>query len=139
MRTNAKLLWALSVFYALVAIAYIAWTWIDAGQPEPVGSVAFVLMIAFSMFIAFYLDIEDKPFRKKRLPEDREEAEIHEADPELGFFAPHSMWPFVTAAGIGFVFASIAFGWWPAFFLAPIAIIGVIGWSYEFYRGHYGH
>lgn len=139
MRTNANLFWGLSIFYLLCAIGYTSWTWIDQGSPEWVGSVAFTLMVAFSVFIAFYMGVEEKPFRSKPLPEDTETADIADADPELGFFAPQSIWPVLVAGGVGLVFASIAYGWWPAFFLAPIAILGVIGWSLEFYRGHYGH
>lgn len=138
MLTTRNILWSLAAFYIVVAIGYSVWTSID-GSPEWVGIVAFFLMFAFTAFLAFYFGFEEKPFRKKPLPEDRENAEIDEADGELGWFSPHSMWPFVCAAGVAASFASIAFGWWPIFWFAPFAIIGLLGWMFQYYRGKFGH
>lgn len=122
-----------------MAVVYTVWTAVFDNDAEWVGIVAFALMALFTGFIAFYLGFENKPFAKKLLPEDREDAEIRDADEDLGFFMPATMWPFVTAAGVGGVFASIAVGWWPAFWLAPIALIGLLGWMFETYRGKFGH
>lgn len=138
MKTIRNLLWALTVFYALTAVGYIVWTHLD-GAVEWVGAVAFALMMLFSAFIAFYLGFENKPFGRKPLPEDREDAEISDADADLGFFMPRTMWPFVTAASVGAMFASIAFGWWPIFWFIPFAIVGLLGWMFETYRGKFGH
>lgn len=139
MKSTRNILWALAVFYAIMTVFYVSWTVVNEGEPEWVGSVAFALMFAFSAFIAFYMGVENKPFAKKRLPEDREDAEIADADAELGFFAPQSIWPVLLAAVVGAIFASIAFGWWPAFFFAPVLLVALGGWVYEFYRGRYAH
>ncbi|SJM65666.1 cytochrome c oxidase subunit 4 [Gulosibacter sp. 10] len=139
MRTTRNILWGLTVFYALMAVIYSAWTGFIEKELEWVGAVAFVLMTLFTAFIAWYLGLENKPFSRKPLPEDRENAEIADADEDLGFFMPSSMWPVVTAAGVGLVFASIAVGWWPAFWFAPAAIVGLLGWMFETYRGKFGH
>lgn len=139
MRTTRNILWALTVFYIIVAVSYIVWTGVIEQDPEWVGIVGFALMALFTAFIAFYLGFENKPFARKRLPEDREDAEISDADEDLGFFMPGTMWPFITAAGVGAVFASIAFGWWPAFWFAPVALVGLLGWMFETYRGKFGH
>ena len=140
MKTTRDLLWILAGFYAVVTVAYVWWTAV-AGERgiEWVGAVAFALMFAFSAFIAWYLGLENKPFKVKLLPEDRLDAEISDADEELGFFAPQSLWPIMLAGVIGLIFLSIAFGWWPAFFFAPFLLIALGGWVYEFYRGRYGH
>ena len=139
MKATRNILWALAVFYAVMSVAYITWTTINGGEPEWVGAVAFILMFAFSAFIAFYMGVENKPFSIKLLPEDRDDAEIADADAELGFFAPHSIWPIFLAAVVGAIFASIAFGWWPAFFFVPVLLVGLGGWVFEFYRGRFGH
>ena len=138
MRTVRNMLWALTAFYLIVTVMYTVWTALD-GTLEWVGIVAFALMTLFSAFIAFYMGFENKPFVKKLLPEDREDAEIADADEDLGFFMPGTMWPFILAAAVGGVFASIAFGWWPAFWFAPFAIVGLLGWMFETYRGKFGH
>ena len=138
MNTTRKMMWVLCGFYIFMSVVYIAWTMID-GELEWVGAVGFPLMAAFTAFIGYYMGFENKPFAKKLLPEDREDAEIADADPELGFFAPQSIWPIILAAAVGAVFASIAFGWWPAFFFAPFALVGLVGWMFEFYRGRFGH
>lgn len=138
MKTTRNILWALTGFYAIMTVMYSVWTSAD-GKLEWVGAVAFALMFAFSAFIAWYLGLENKPFAKKLLPEDRLDAEISDADEELGFFAPQSIWPIMLAGVIGAIFLSIAFGWWPAFFFAPVLLVALGGWVYEFYRGRYGH
>lgn len=139
MKTLRNLMVGLIFFYAAMTVVYTVWTAVIQDDPEWVGIVAFVLMTLFTAFIAWYLSIEHKPFKNQPLPEDRLEAEIDEADPELGVFSPYSIWPAICAAGVGLVFASIAFGWWPAFFLAPIGIVGLLGWMFEMYRGKFGH
>ena len=139
MKTLRNLMIGLIFFYAVMTAFYTVWTAVIDNDPEWVAIVAFILMTLFAAFIAWYMSIEHKPFKTKVLPEDREDAEIHEADPELGVFSPYSIWPVVAAGGAALVFASIAFGWWPAFFLAPIGLVGLLGWMFEMYRGKFGH
>lgn len=139
MKTTRNILWGLTVFYVVMFVIYTVWTAVIDQNAEWVGIVAFALMALFSAFIAWYMGLENKPFVRNLLPEDREEAEIHEADPELGVFAPHSIWPVILAGAVGLVFASICFGWWPVFWFAPVGIIGLLGWMFEFYRGKYAH
>jgi len=139
MKTTRNILWGLTAFYFAVFVGYTVWTAVIEKEAEWVGIVAFALMSLFSAFIAWYMGLENKPFARNLLPEDREEAEISEADPELGVFAPRSMWPVILAAAIAAVFASICFGWWPVFWFAPIGVVGLLGWMFEFYRGKYAH
>ena len=94
----------------------------------------------FAAFVAFYLGSSAKPFRIHVLPEDRLDGEIADADPELGFFPPQSWWPFVLALAVGLIFLGISIGgWWFAYFSAPLFIIALVGWVFEYYRGRYAH
>ncbi|MGO2112037.1 MAG: aa3-type cytochrome oxidase subunit IV [Pseudoclavibacter sp.] len=139
MKSLERILTILALFFLVVTIAYTIWTTIDTGGPEWVGVVALFLMFLFSGFIAFYMWFERRPFRVKVLPEDRLDGEIDEAEQELGQFSPWSWWPIMLAACIGFVMFGMAVGAWPTFFIAPLLLLGIFGWSFEYYRGHLKH
>ncbi|MFD6363608.1 cytochrome c oxidase subunit 4, partial [Streptomyces roseolus] len=54
---------------------------------------------------------------------------------EVGFFAPHSWQPLSLALGGALAFLSVAMGWWIMYFSAPLILVGIWGWVFEFYRG----
>ncbi|KAB1660125.1 cytochrome c oxidase subunit 4 [Pseudoclavibacter chungangensis] len=140
MKTISHLLWILSGFYVVVAVVYTLWTLKDDGfNPEWVGVVTLFLSAAFTAFVAFYLGVENKPFKLRILPEDRLDGEIDEADYELGHFSPWSWWPIVLAASICVVLIGAAVGWWITFFAAPILVVALFGWVFEYYRGVFKH
>ena len=138
MKSASKLFWGLAIFYLIDAIVYASWT-IAAGGLEWAGSVILIICVLFSGFLAFYLGVENRPFVQRLLPEDRLDGEIEEADADLGFFAPHSIWPVFLAAVLGLVMVGVSNGFWPVFFFAPLGVIGLVGWALEFYRGRFGH
>ena len=53
--------------------------------------------------------------------EDREDAEIDERDPEVGFFSPWSSWPVLLSAARSLVVLGLA----------------ISGWVYEYHRGNF--
>ena len=138
MRANVILFWILFVFFALAAIVYAYWTWIDELQAgiEPAGTVALTLTAVLAAFIAFYLGRVHKA-QGEELPEDRLDANVDDGDPELGFFSPWSWWPITLAAAAALGFLSLAVGWW----MFPIAfvlfLVAIVGWVYEYYRGNF--
>ena len=138
MRANVILFWILFVFFALAAIVYAYWTWIDELQAgiEPAGTVALTLTAELAAFIAFYLGRVHKA-QGDELPEDRLDANVDDGDPELGFFSPWSWWPITLAAAAALGFLSLAVGWW----MFPIAfvlfLVAIVGWVYEYYRGNF--
>ena len=73
------------------------------------------------------------------MPEDRPEADIDDADPELGHFSPWSWWPLVLGFAIGLAFLGLAVGVWIAIIGIPLVVIALVGWTYEYYRGNFGH
>jgi hypothetical protein len=136
MKTSINLFWVLLGFFVLLTVIYVSWSIISTGAVEWVGSVALGLCALLVAFIAAYLQLV---YRNQggELAEDRLDAEIDDGDAEQGFFPPWSWWPFVLAAGIGFVFLGLAIDFWIVAYAIPIALLAVIGWVYEYYRGNF--
>ena len=126
------LLFALgAVFYAFIAGIY--WYF----SRDQIGTTALALTGALAFLVAFYALYTAK--RVYPRPEDRLDAEVEEADPEYGFFSPHSWWPLV----LGFSTMVIAFGLIFAVWLIVLGVfvlfIALIGWMFEYYRGAFAH
>ncbi|MEI5582391.1 MULTISPECIES: cytochrome c oxidase subunit 4 [unclassified Agromyces] len=145
MRTNVILFWVLTGFFVLAAAVYAFWSSIDGASriansfspgPEWAGTVALALTAILSAFIAFYLGRVRKE-QGGELPEDRLDANIDDGDAELGFFSPWSWWPILLAAGAGLAFLGLAVGFWITFIAVPLALIALVGWVYEYYRGNF--
>ncbi|WP_142140038.1 cytochrome c oxidase subunit 4 [Acidovorax sp. SLBN-42] len=138
MRANVILFWILAAFFAIVTSVYTVWTWADSGwaHPEWAGTVALGLCFVLGAFIAFYLG-RVRNAQGAELPEDRLDANIDDGDPELGFFSPWSWWPILLAAAAALGVTALAIGWW----IFPIAlvlfVVSIVGWVYEYYRGHF--
>ncbi len=137
MKTNINLFWVLLGFFIVLDVVYISWAIIDTGQVEWVGAVAIGLCGILSAFIAFYLRLV---YRNQggELPEDRLDADIDDGDAEQGFFPPWSWWPIILAGGASLVFLGLAIDFWIVGYAAVIALIGLVGWVYEYYRGNFG-
>jgi hypothetical protein len=148
-RANVAIFWLLSLFFGILSIVYALWTMAEsagpnvsgdlmrqAGEPEWVGTVGLALSSVLSTFLAFYLQITHRA-QGGELPEDVLTADIDDGDPELGHFSPWSWWPLVLAFGLGLMFLGFAVGIWVTFIGAPITLIAVIGWNFEYYRSNF--
>lgn len=126
------LLFALgSAFY--LAVAGIYWYF----SRDQIGTTALTLTGALAFLVAFYVLYTSK--RVYPRPEDRMNAEIDEADPEYGFFSPHSWWPLAigvaaTVIGVGLIFAV-----WIIVFGVFLLVLSLVGWMFEYYRGEFAH
>lgn len=136
MKTNIVVLSILAIYFGLLATVYTVWSLIADGAMEWTGSLAIALSGVLSLLIAFFLQIQFKN-QGGELPEDRLEANIDDGDAELGFFSPWSWWPVTLAAGAAIAFAGLAVGFWVALYGLPLILIGLVGWSYEYYRGYF--
>ena len=67
------------------------------------------------------------------------EATIEEGSGELGVYSPWSWWPLIVAGGAAIGFLAMALGWWLMVIGAVVAIIGLVGWIFEFSRGQHAH
>lgn len=127
MKIQGKLFIWLSVFLLAVAISYGVWS------KEPVGTTALFLAFGLSIMIGFYLAFTAN--RVDAMAQDNKEADVADEAGEVGFFSPHSWQPLSLAIGGAFLFMAVIFGWWLAYFSAPLLLVGLFGWVFEYYRG----
>jgi hypothetical protein len=117
----------LSFFLRALALVYGYWS------KEPAGTTALFLAFGLAIMVGFYL-----AFTARRVDvgaQDNTEADVADDAGEVGFFSPHSWQPLALAIGGAFAFMGIALGWWLMYFSAPILLIGLFGWVFEYYRG----
>ena len=142
MRVNVNLFTLLFVFFLLAGAGYVVWSLIDTSDStggariEWVGAVGLTLSAALAFFVQFYLRLTRKTLGGV-MPEDRPDADIDDGDAEQGFFSPWSWWPFVLAFSLALVFLGLAVGVWIALIGAPLVVISVVGWQFEYYRNNF--
>ena len=107
----------------------IYWLW----SHDPTGTTALALTVGLAGLVGFYLLFTGR--RVGPRPEDDKDGEIADGAGELGFFSPHSWQPLALAVGGALAFLGIAIGWWLLYFSAPIILIGLLGWVFEYYHG----
>ena len=138
MKSNVVIFGILTAYFVIVGGAYIAWNLITHGYLEWVGTVAILLSGGLTAFIAVYLWLVQKK-QGGVLVEDIDDSDIDDGDPELGEFSPWSWWPIVLAFALALFILGlcIGFNFWLTFLSAPIVLVAVVGWVYEYYRGHF--
>jgi hypothetical protein len=138
MRANSNLFWILGGFFWLSDAAYIVWSLFgsEGHKVEWVGAVGMGLAGVFSFFLAFYLG-RTHSAQGGEAPSDLVDANIDDGDPEMGNFSPWSWWPFTLAFALALVFLGFAVGTWISFIGAPIVIVSIVGWYYEYYRNNF--
>lgn len=118
-----------ALFYGVVAAIY--W-WLSRDE---IGTTALVMTGALAFLVAFYVLYTAK--RVFPRPEDRKDAEIDEADPEYGFYSPHSWWPLPVGFGAMLIALGFVFAVWLVVLGVSVLMFGVIGWLFEYYRGEF--
>ena len=131
MKIEGILFAAGSALYALIALAY----WVVTH--ELIGTTALALTACLAFLIGFYV-----LFTARRIgvrPEDNPLANVDEADPDYGFFSPHSWWPLFLALAAATAAIGAAIGWWLFLIGMLMVLLAAIGFLFEYYRGHYAH
>ncbi len=118
-----------AVFFVLVAGIY----WYLSG--DPIGTTALALCGGLAFLVGFYVLYTSK--RVYPRPEDRLDAEIDEADPEYGFFSPHSWWPFFVGLCTFIVVLGLIFAVWLLVLGTALLVLSLVGWLFEYYRGDF--
>lgn len=127
MTIQGKMFLWLSVFFLAIAVVYGVWS------KEPVGTTALFLAFGLAIMIGYYL-----VFTAKRVDTgagDDKDADVADDAGELGFFSPHSWQPLVLGGGITMAFLGAAIGWWLLFISLPLILVGIFGWTFEYYHG----
>jgi len=104
---------------------------------DPTGTTALALSVALAFLTGFYV-----LFTGRRLPvrpEDDPQSEIYQGTGELGFFSPHSWWPLFVGLAAALAALGVAVGWWLSLIGIFAVIFTMIGFVFEYYRGHYAH
>lgn len=138
MKAQVRILLVMAAYFVIATAAYGYWSvsYFD-GELEVIGTAAMALLAIMSVFIAFYLNMNDR--RTATLPEDRGDADISDDAGEVGFYSPWSWWPLMLGISGALAFSSLAVGWWLFFIALPIAIVSVAGFVFEYSRGAHAH
>ena len=126
-------LFALGVlFFVPVGLIYAYFS-----HGEPMGTVGLPLLGGLVGMIGAYFALLSRRIDPR--PEDDELAEISEGAGDQGVFSPWSWWPLVIglAAAVGFL--GLAVGFWLLAVAGPLAVIGLVGWVFEYSRGQHAH
>ncbi len=122
--------------FLVVDAIYVGWNLLE-GTFEWIGTLTMGLSAVMCLMFAFYFSIA-RGRATALLPEDRLDANIDDGDPEIGYFSPWSWWPILLAGGISIVFLGLAIGPWLATIGAPLVVVSIVGWVFEYYRGNFG-
>ncbi len=137
MRSNAIILGVLGLFFLLADATYWIWQF-AAGQPiDWVGSLAILMTVALAWFPAYFLWKADKNTGGV-LPEDLDDADIDDGEGNIGFYSPWSWWPISLAAAVGVITLGFVIGLWLSAIGFVLVLVTLVGWSFEYNRGHFG-
>ncbi|SIN09381.1 Cytochrome c oxidase subunit IV [Mycobacteroides abscessus subsp. abscessus] len=133
MRITGLLFGGLTVFLVPVAIVYGFMT----GFEEWVGFPALLLTAIMCGFLAFFIFFTEKHHPDQ--PSDNLDGEIVDAAGDYGFYSPWSWWPLMLGIVCAIAVVGMAVGWWILAIAAPLAVVGLVGWVYEYNRGAHAH
>ena len=124
--------WGLgTIFFAVVAVVYGVWSQDWAGTTALAFTGFMTALVAFySLYTARRLD---------NRPEDDQMAEQEEADPDYGFFSPHSWWPLPLGASAMMIALGLIFATWLMIAGVVFLVLSTIGLVFEYYRGDFAH
>jgi multisubunit Na+/H+ antiporter MnhG subunit len=127
MRTEARLLIGVAIFFAITGVGYWFWSYEQSGTAMLVGAVL-LGMVPGSYYLWW-------SHRMKPRPEDRSDASVKEGAGVVGAFPGSSIWPFVMGMGLFSLVLAAVFGLWllaPAF---AAVFAEAIGYTRESRRG----
>jgi hypothetical protein len=131
MRVEGWLFLGCAIFFGVADIFY--WNL----SHDPTGGTALALAVGLAFLTGFYVLFTGR--RLPQRPEDDPDGDIEEGTGELGFFSPHSWWPLFVGLAAALAAVGVAIGWWLFLVGALCLVLAVIGFVFEYYRGHFAH
>jgi protein-S-isoprenylcysteine O-methyltransferase Ste14 len=131
MKVEGWLFLGCAIFFGVADIFY----WSLA--KDPTGGTALALSVCLAFLTGFYILFTGR--RLPQRPEDDKEGEIEQGTGELGFFSPHSWWPLFVGLAAATAALGVAIGWWLFLIGALALVLAMIGFVFEYYRGHFAH
>jgi len=117
-----------TVLYTVLAIIY------SLVSGDVVGTTVLAMTAGLALIIGFYILFTGR--RVGVRPEDRD-GDIEEADPNFGFYSPHSWWPLMVAFGAAMTFSGLIFAVWIVVLGVGILLMSVVGWLFEYHVGDF--
>jgi hypothetical protein len=136
MKTTGRLMWIMGGTFLAVDLAYFIWSQL-ADNFELVGLMTLGLSAALCLLMAFYFGRVVAANGGALWAEDQVDARIDDGDPEVGFYSPWSWWPVLLAVATGLVFTGVAISAWIALIAAPLLVVCIVGWVFQYYRGYF--
>jgi hypothetical protein len=116
-----------AMFFLIVDAIYF---WVSHDEA---GGMALLLTAGLSAMIGFYLIITAR--RLPDQPEDDLRGEIWQADPDYGFYSPHSWAPLLVGISAAITFVGLALAAWIVVAGAVLVILTAAYWLFEYYTG----
>lgn len=133
MRTNGIIFNLLGCFLIPVGVVYGFMTHFK----DWAGFPALIVTALMCLFVGSFLSFTAKKHPEQ--PSDDLEGEIAQAAGDYGFYSPWSWWPLVLGIVCTIAVTGLAVGWWLLLLAVPLAVIGLVGWVYEYNRGNHAH
>jgi hypothetical protein len=127
MKVEGLLFAFLSAFF--LATAGVYW-WLSK---DPTGFTLLLLTGGLAFIVGYYVLFTAR--RMEARPEDRQDAEIAEGAGEVGFFSPHSWWPFILAGAFTLTTLGLVFGPFLIIIGFVSLVIAAAGFVFEYYVG----
>lgn len=133
MKTERNVFLYIFIFFLIVTPIYVVMT----DGKELAGAFVLGFTGILGAMIGGYIWLKGSKLDR---PEDRADGEIWEKAGDVGFFAPHSIWPFWCAVIVAAIFLGIALHQvWIVLLAIGVGIWACSGLVLEFYRGDYRH
>ncbi len=132
MKTEGWLFGIGAILFLVAAAAYGFFT-----KDWTIGFPLLLFTGLLALIIGYYVLFTSK--RVYPRPEDRRDGEIDEADPEYGFYSPHSWWPLILGFACFMLVLGLVFANWLVAFGTLAVLFAAAGWLFEYYVGPHAH
>jgi hypothetical protein len=120
-----------TVFFLVVGTIYGFWS------RDWAGTTALIFTGFMTLIIGFYVTYTARRLTDR--PEDDALANQEEADPDYGFYSPHSWWPLPMGFACMLVALGLIFATWLMIAGIIFLMMSIIGFVFEYYRRDFAH